>query len=159
MLSKQQCWAWPRQPLCGNHHLITVLHCGVLLHWEWSKTTHSSPQGVEAGDFSDSSQLWELDEDALWGSRDQGPSEAGRVLRSYERTVFRAVGIRMRDGDGAPSFCVAVSKWAHSHTQVNLQEALIWPPSWDLLLSQPWWTEQVACSHSCLQPFTPQGDP
>lgn len=34
MFTKQQCWAWPRQPLCGTHHLTTMLCYGVPLHWE-----------------------------------------------------------------------------------------------------------------------------
>ena len=69
------------------------------------------------------------------------------------------MGIRIRDGDGTPSVCVAISKWALSHTQVHLQEDLTWPLTSDLLLSQPRCTEQVTCYNSYLQPFTPHGDP
>lgn len=48
---------------------------------------HGSPWGMVLGDFSDSSQLWELEEGALWGSSGWSPSDLGRVLRRYGRAV------------------------------------------------------------------------
>lgn len=73
----------------GTHHLTTVFCCRVPLHWEpkwWSKIAWIT-LGNGAGGLLNSSQLWELEEGALWGSSGWGPSDPGRVLRRYGRAV------------------------------------------------------------------------
>lgn len=89
MFTKQQCWAWPKQHLCGTHHLTTVLCCGVPLHWEpkwWSKIAWIT-LGNGAGGLLRFQPALGAGEGCPLRQQWPGSPDPGRVLRRYGRAV------------------------------------------------------------------------